>query len=179
MTPPERDRVVVYLEQTKILVLDSTATLSDAQWRFKPAPEAWSAAECIEHIALVETHLLQVIQKMAASSAAPPEVLAALVGKEELLVKMVRSRSRKVVAPEGARPANRFREIAALRGHFSDVRDRTIAYVRTTTDPIRTRVHPHFVLGPLDGYQWLMFLGAHSERHLKQLQEGLALSQHA
>jgi len=179
VTPSERDRVVAYLEQTKILVLDSTATLTDAQWRFKPAPEVWSAAECIEHIALVETHLLHVIGGMAASPAAPPEVLAAAAGKEELLVKMVRSRSRKVVAPEGARPANRFPEIPALRAHFSDVRDRTIAYVRTTTDPIRTRVHPHFILGPLDGYQWLMFLGAHAERHLKQLQEGLAVSRHA
>jgi hypothetical protein len=173
MTPAERERAVAYLEQTKALILDSTATLTEAQWRFKPSSEAWSPAECIEHLALVETGLLKAIQGLAASPAAPAEVLAEIAGKEDVVIQMVRSRKRRIQAPEGGRPSNRFVEIEALRAHFSEVRDRTIAYVRTTGDPIRTRIHPHFMLGPMDGYQWLMFMGAHCERHLKQLQEAL------
>jgi hypothetical protein len=174
VTPADRERAIAYLEQTKTAVLDSTAALDEAQWRFKPSPETWSPAECIEHVAIVETELLRRIQELAQGPAAPDEILAQTPGKEETMVKMVRSRARKVSAPEGARPTNRFSSSAELRAHFVEVRERTIVYVRTTEDPIRQRTYDHFVLGPLDCYQWILFLAAHSERHLKQLEEVLA-----
>jgi hypothetical protein len=105
------------------------------------------------------------VQELVKGPASSEEILAALPGKEELVVKLVPSRGRKVIAPENARPANRFPSSIALRAYFTTVRDRTILYVRTTQDPIRQRTYDHFALGPLDGY---------SERHLKQLKEVLA-----
>jgi hypothetical protein len=40
-------------------VLESTKGLSEAQWKFKQAPDRWSVAEVVEHIALVEDFLLE------------------------------------------------------------------------------------------------------------------------
>lgn len=174
MTHAERARAVAYLEQTRDAILDSTATLTDAEWKFKPVPEAWSPAECIEHITITETMLLNTIQELAKGPPAPEEVLAQTPGKEEIIVKMVPSRKRKVTTPEAGRPTGAFYGAQELRAHFTSVRDRTIYYVRTTEDPIRTCTREHFVFGPLDGYQWVLFMAAHSERHLKQLEEVLA-----
>ncbi len=174
MTQAERERAIAYLEQTKTDILDSTATLNEAQWRFKPSPETWSPADCVEHLAIVEAELLRRIQELAKGPAAPEEILAATPGKEDVIMKLVPARGRKVTAPEGARPANRFPNTEELRAHFTEVRDRTILYVRTTKDPVRQRAFDHIVFGPLDGYQWIIFCGAHTERHRKQLEEVLA-----
>ena len=43
-----------YLEATKKEVLDATKGLSEAQWKFKPAPDRWSVAQVMEHIAASE-----------------------------------------------------------------------------------------------------------------------------
>jgi len=47
-----KERKLSYiLKPPKKDVLDAVKGLSPAQWNFKPAPERWSIAECMEHIA--------------------------------------------------------------------------------------------------------------------------------
>ncbi len=70
MTQAERERAIAYLEETKADILNSTATLSEAQWRMKPSAEAWSPADCVEHLAIVEADLLRQIQDLAKGPAA-------------------------------------------------------------------------------------------------------------
>jgi hypothetical protein len=171
MTPSDRQRVLDYLEQTKAAILTSTAGFSEAQWRFKPSPEQWSAAECVEHIAVVERSLVGTLQRLAAGPPASEVDLASARGKDEIILKAVPARRGKVQAPERARPTNRWPDTATLITAFTEIRDQTILYVRSTDHPLRHVSHPHMVLGPLDGYQWLLFLAAHSERHLRQLLE--------
>src|SRR5215470_4052093 len=59
LTQADRDRGVQYLEQTRDALLASAKGLSDAQMNFKHAPDRWSVAQTLEHIALVEDFLLQ------------------------------------------------------------------------------------------------------------------------
>jgi hypothetical protein len=171
MTSAERQRALDYLEQTKAAILASTAAFTEAQWRFKPLPEQWSAAECVEHIAVVEQSLLRTLQRLAAGPAGAEEALASTRGKDELILRAVPRRRGKVQAPEPARPSNRWPDTATLIASFTAIRDQTILYVRSTDHPLRSVSHPHIIFGPLDGYQWLLFLAAHSDRHLKQLLE--------
>jgi hypothetical protein len=170
MTSAERDRAVVYLQETKAAVLDSTRGLTDAQWRHKPSAEEWSIAECVEHLALVEGFLLRTLQAMAAAPAAPEDQLALAAGKEDQIVKAAPSRGRKVKGPPASMPKGGG-EPDAMLARFVENRERVIVYAATTADPLRTRLVPHMVFGPLDGFQWLIFLAAHSERHRRQLEE--------
>jgi DinB superfamily len=48
-------------------------------------------------------------------------------------------------------------------------RQRTIEFLQSTPD-LRAHVSDS-PLGPLDGYEWLLFIAAHSERHTKQMLE--------
>ena len=43
-----------HLSVTRGFLLESVGGLSPAQWDFKPASDAWSAAENMEHIVLIE-----------------------------------------------------------------------------------------------------------------------------
>lgn len=52
------------------MVLDATKDLSPAQWNFKSAPDRWSVAECMEHIAAAEDFIRgMVVEKVMV---APP-----------------------------------------------------------------------------------------------------------
>ena len=54
--------------------------------------------------------------------------------------------------------------------HFKESRAKTIAFLKTTQD-----LRQHAVESPLgkklDGYQWVLFIAAHSERHTKKINE--------
>lgn len=171
MTSAERERAVSYLEQTKAALLDSTRDLPASDWLHKPSPEAWNAAECVEHLRITEESLCGALREMAAQPAAPEDQLALAAGKEELIVKAVPSRGRKVKGPPGSLPDIQSQDPLEILARFIAVRDGTIEYARTTADPLRTRLHAHFVFGELDGYQWLIFMAAHSERHRRQIEE--------
>ncbi len=169
MTTAERDRAVAYLQETRAAVLESTRGLSDAQWRHKPSPDEWSIAECVEHLAIVEGFLLRRLQQIASAPAASEHELALAAGKEDLIVKDAPGRKRKVKGPPATLPKGG--EPGAALAQFVENRELVIAYAATTSDPLRTRLFPHMVFGPLDGFQWLIFLGAHCERHRRQLEE--------
>ncbi|MFQ5696076.1 MAG: DUF1579 family protein, partial [Terriglobia bacterium] len=54
LTAQDLARAATHLEATRLGLLDATADLSEAQWHFKPAPDRWSVAEIVEHLALSE-----------------------------------------------------------------------------------------------------------------------------
>jgi len=53
---------------------------------------------------------------------------------------------------------------------FLDVRAKTIAFLESSAD-LRGHLISHPVLGPMDGYQWVLTIAAHTERHTKQIAE--------
>lgn len=171
MTPDERAHAVDYLEQTKAALLETAAALSAHQWFQKPSPEQWCPAECIEHLSLTENALCRALRKISLGPPPSPEELAAAAGKESMIEKAVPSRGRRVKGPPQAMPQLESTDPQEILARFLEIRARSIDYARTTTDPLRERVFPHFVFGPIDGYQWLIFMAAHSERHRRQIVE--------
>jgi uncharacterized damage-inducible protein DinB len=170
-SPEERQAAIKYLEETRQKVLDSLKDLSDAQWKFKSAPDRWSAAEVAEHIAVSEETLLGLVTERVMKSPAAPEKKEAAKNKDELVRNSVTNRSVKVQAPEMLRPTNRFKTLEETIKAFNASRDKTIEYVKTTQDDLRSHFAPHPIFKDLDGYQWLLLLSGHSERHSLQIIE--------
>jgi hypothetical protein len=166
----DRAKLVQYLTGARDQVLAEAAALSDAQWSFKPGPDRWSVGEVVEHLALAESLIFDLQQKMVTGPAATAEKRAAAQGKDEMLLKMIPDRTQKATAPEPLQPAKRLGSRADVLAAFEERRGKTIAYASKTTDDLRGRVGDS-PLGPLDGYQWLLFIGAHTERHLGQIRE--------
>lgn len=171
LSDTERSRVVSYLRETGSQVLDETAGLTVEQWRFRPLEGAWSASDCVEHLTLIEEGLLRTVQAMANQPEAPADVLAQTAGRDDMIVRMIRSRKQRVEAPPSVRPSCEPGDPLPMLERFRRVRQGSIEYLESTSDPLRARVYPHYILGPFDGYQWMLFLAAHVERHLKQVRE--------
>jgi hypothetical protein len=170
----DRDRaaLVEYLTTIRDQVLAESAKLTEAQWNFKTSPERWSVGEVVQHLALAEPFIFDLQQKMAGGSPATAEQLAATKGKDDMIRKVIPDRTKKAQAPEPLQPgkAQSLGDQAAVVAAFRERRTKTIEYASKTKDDLRARVADS-PLGPLDGYQWLLFMAAHSERHLAQLRE--------
>ena len=166
----EKERALQYLESTKKGVLDATKGLSDAQWNFKSAPDRWSIAEVMEHLAAAEDMLRGVTQEQVMKSPAVPLRSAEEVKKaDESVLTIVPDRSHKAQAPEPLKPTNRFGSPEAAQRHFVESRAATEEYLKNTSG---LRAHlSDSPLGKLDGYEFVLFTAAHSERHTKQMLE--------
>jgi uncharacterized damage-inducible protein DinB len=172
----ERAKLVEYLTTTRDQVIAESAKLSDAQWNFKPGPDRWSVGEVVEHLALAEDFLADLRGKTMAGPAATAEQLAAAKGKDEMILKAIPDRTQKAQAPEPLQPTKRLGTRAEVMKAYQERRAKTLAYASKTTDDLRAKVGES-PLGPLDGYQWVLFVAAHNERHLGQLREVKAHAQ--
>ena len=167
----DKDRALAYLESTKKGVVDATKGLSDAQWNFKPAPDRWSIAEVMEHLAAAEDMLRGMDQEQVMKTPAiPPRDPAELQKIDAGVMAQVPDRSHKIAAPEPLKPTNRFGSPADAEKHFVESRAVTEEYLKTTPD-LRAHATDSPMGVKLDGYEWVLLIAAHSERHTKQMLE--------
>jgi len=168
LSQADRDKGEQYLQQTRDGVVVAVKGLSEAQMKFKPGPDRWSVAEVLEHIALVEDGLFQnVTNKVMKSAAGAADRDVAKIDATVLAV--LPDRSNKEQAPPPFVPNGRWTATEAL-DHFLKSRATTIAFLESTPD-LRAHVSDSPLLGPLDAYEWLLFMAGHSERHTKQILE--------
>ena len=106
LTTADRERGTKYLAQTRDGIVAATKGLSEAQMKFKPAPDRWSVAETLEHIALAEDFLLQnVTDKIMKSPAGPADRDTAKA--DAMVLAMIPDRSHKAQAPPTLGPPGR------------------------------------------------------------------------
>jgi hypothetical protein len=102
---------------------------------------------------------------------APPRAQAEdLKALDEFILQRIPDRTTRVQAPEPLQPNNRFGSPKDSLKHFRDSRAQTIAYLKKTKD-LRQHAMDSQLGKTFDGYQWILFLAAHSERHTRQLNE--------
>lgn len=165
----DRAKGLAYLEKTRAGVIASAQGLSEAQLNFKIAPERWSVAQVLEHIASAEDMLMGLVtgQVMTAPARAGGEDVKAI---DELILTAIPDRSQKRSAPEPLIPTNRFGTPADSLKHFGESRAKTLAFMKDTAG-LRAHVVDSPLGKKLDAYQWMLFIAAHSERHTKQILE--------
>ena len=168
LTQAEKDKALQYLETTRKNVLESTKGLSEAQWNFKAAPDRWSVAQTVEHIAAAEDLIRGMLVEKVMT--APAGDAGRDVKKtDETVLAMVADRTHKAQAPEPLVPTNRFGSPEASLKHFVESRTSTEDFLKSATG-LRDHVADS-PLGKLDGYEFVLFIAAHSERHTKQINE--------
>jgi hypothetical protein len=175
MEAAERDLVLQHLDGSRRRLLDTVQGLSPEQLSFKPAADCWSVADCVEHIIVVEHFVLDSIERRL-QSPPEPQKHAETVGKDEVIQERVPARNFRVKGPEAVMPTGRWPEFAALLAQFEVARNRTVQFTTGTEADLRNHFFPHPFLGQFDCYQWLLFIGTHCERHVRQMEEVLGAS---
>jgi len=171
LTDQEREFAVKHLQNSEKMFLESIAGLTPEQWNFKAGPDRWSIAECAEHITISEDFISGLVRDKIMQAPADPSKRSETKGKDELVVEKVPDRSRKFQAPEAITPKKRWPTPDVLVAHFKESRAASINFVETTQDDMRDHIAAHPAMGPLDAYQWILLMSAHTERHTAQINE--------
>ena len=168
LTHAERDALLVQLDHSATVFAASLQGLSQAQWKYKPAPDRWSIAECAEHVVIANDMMFALVVQQLVKIPLP-EKPPQRVGDETVLKGGV-DRSKKVQTAPFLEPKGKYASPAEVMAAFQTSRAKVIEYVKTTQDDLRA----HGLQtqdGFHDAYQFLLALSAHAERHSEQIAE--------
>ena len=170
LTETERNTASKFLMDTENGVLESIKGLSEAQLTFKPAPDRWSVEECMKHIAATEIGLWQMTDGNI-KQAANPEKRSEIKMTDEEVMKNIEDRSKKVKTFPPFEPQNTgFKTLEDAVNSFKENRGKLIEYVKSTDADLRSHVAT-LPMSSFDCYQMILFIGAHSNRHMQQINE--------
>lgn len=176
MVAADLEQARQYFAFTRRRLEETTTGLTAAQARFKPAPDRWSIAEILEHLAIAHDRILtRVIDQFPQAPAPAPGRDAQTV--DALILEKIPSRSKKTTAPEFAQPKGEVAPKDAL-DRIRQSYQRLTEFLESTPD-LREHVLPSPPLNfttdgahsTADGYQWALTAAAHDERHVRQMLE--------
>jgi hypothetical protein len=176
LTSSELEQAHLYLQQTRNYFAGAVLGLSDAQWKFKPAPDLWSIAENVDHMVAVQELVLGPIrQQLATAPEAPADRDYQQV--DAIVLHQFPARLSKFKGPDALQPAGQLAPTVAS-GRLLKNYERLTEYLESAPDlrehlrespPLKAITNG--VFESMDGYQWILTAAAHTERHVKQILE--------
>ena len=173
---PRTAEILDHLERHRVAFRETVERVPPELRERRPAADRWSPAEVVDHLATLEGRLTAMLTKQIAAARAAgvgrdPDESPVLPGTR---MHLALDRRRKIESPEAVRPREGIAAAAALAA-LEQARERLVALVREADGlDLSTVSYPHPVFGPLDGYQWLAFIGTHEARHAAQIEECVA-----
>ena len=165
-----------YLDVKRASVLEVATALPANRWTLRPAPDRWSVAEVCWHLQRVETGVAKLIRKRAteAREHGHPAEDADSSQLEALDGRGITDRSVRIEAPAQVAPME-IPSAETAQQLLNESRAMLRAAVAAADGlALGSITHPHPVLGEIDLYQWILFVGLHEERHIGQIAEAVA-----
>lgn len=164
------------IDETRTRVGKRVEGLTPEQEKFRPSPDAWSIAEIVEHLSIIEAQLSKLFAMMVrkAEAAGATQAAGSSFRPVDLNHFIERSMKEKYTAPETVRPrgnvsiADSLDRMRRSRAELHELRPKLEAM------DLSGLTYPHPAFGPLDLYQWLAFVGVHEDRHLRQIEAALS-----
>ena len=139
----------------------------------RPAPDRWSVAEVVEHVSIVEQRIgaLLISQLEAARASGLGAETEGAPAAPAFDRTFIADRVKPLIAGEASQPKGGVSanvSLASLAEQRRILRDAIVAADGLALSAVKI---PHPVLGVLDIYDWLRFLGGHETRHAGQIEE--------
>lgn len=171
MDTTKRTYLIDTLKESETNLLAVIEKVDEAGFLSKPNENTWSMAELVEHLIITDTGLLQSIKKKGEHiRETTPETVS-----DEIILKVIPKRDRKVTAPDFLVPKGRFKSKAEAIQAFRHTRATIENFVATTDLPLEKIAFKHFLLGLVNGEGWIVFMAGHCQRHTKQMEEMVGL----
>ena len=173
---PRLQDIMAYLAAVRvdlIKLVDSTPR----EALIAPAPIGqWNGAQLIEHMGIVEGSVAKLLEGLFAKAMADGLPMDTETSSIIPTLEKFALSDRNVIkidAPERLRPSAA-PDLETVWPSLVKVRGRTLAAVATVDGRDLTKVsapHPHPAIGVLNGYQWILLIGQHEERHRRQMMD--------
>ncbi len=159
---------VKFLEESQAVFMLAVDGVDQATSQMQPAPGEWSVGEVIHHHILIEHTIRRLLRGMCwhllgekanshGDKPAPLEKVGQRVGRAKTMRRFV---------PTHGLPFD------GLLERLNRERQQTLRLARRANlTRLRQRAFRHYILGHLNGEEWLLFIGHHQERHRRQINE--------
>ncbi len=171
LTPEEKSEIAQHLQQSFSKLEQVVSNLSTEQWHYKPVDSVWSIAEISEHLEKSEKALFGLVSTQLVNSEPQPEKEQDISGKTQEIMSAITSRDHRLKTRPDLEPTGKYKNPQQFLDSFKQLRESSISYATSTEDELRHHFIPFGPLGDLDGYQILMFMSGHLERHIQQIEE--------
>jgi hypothetical protein len=164
-----------YVEEKRKELLQSFAGAPSNRLSQRGAQDSWSVAEILDHLRMVESGVARLITKRVG------QARDAGLGEEKSTTSVMPSFDKYralldgvvLKSPETVLPRADIDFKEALDGLESSRDALRTAVVSANGLALGEIKHTHAILGELDLYQWLIFVGQHEGRHRKQIERTL------
>ncbi len=152
------------LEKSTRIWIETLNSVPDCACGAKLNEDGWSILQIAEHVAAAEHGMYRGLEL------AVPKTTPADYEKDQRIRAAAPNRAKKLQAPESALPKGRWLTVAECLDAFQKSRARTMEMVRNAEE-LRNKMFKHPLLGELDGYQAVLVIAAHPQRHAEQIEE--------
>lgn len=168
------EEIFVGIEKIRGKIVQTVESLNDDHANFRRAPDKWTIANIVEHLAKTEASIIRAIEKLLAKAEAEnvpasgriePPVSFVEIGQKNAGIKRT--------APEYLVPSGTL-TIKESLGELENSR-RSLHALRPRLEAVdlSNAQFPHPFFGSLNLYYWIAFIGLHELHHLKQISEAL------
>jgi uncharacterized damage-inducible protein DinB len=168
---PRLEELMAYAETQRDGLLAAVAAVPESLRERRPGSDAWSVAEVLEHLHIVEAGIARLIgrklEKARAAGLGPETETGSLVRSLDRFALLERGTS--MTAPEFVQPRGALTAAAAATALAESRRALREALAAGDGLALGTVSAPHVLLGPLTLYQWVLFVGQHEHRHTIQI----------
>ena len=165
------------LEASRRELLTVVNALTAEQRDAAPHGDAWSVAQILEHLSIVEDGGGRLISKLMKQAQANGDYEVESSSVLDSLSQFdVVNFDRRIEAPEQVRPKSGLTAAEGLE-RLQAVRERLVtALIQGSGLALGTVSYPHPLFGPLNGYQWILVISMHERRHAAQIRRQANMS---
>lgn len=170
---PRTLEILEHLDHHRASLGSAVELIPQALHARRPAPDRWSAVEIVEHLVIVETRIASMFAdhvNAARKNGLGPDAASSPI-LPSLDVDGLLDRSRPIVAGENSQPHGGLTMDEARAKLEETRRNLKQAILEADGLALEEVSAPHRILGSLNMYQWLIFVGTHEGRHALQIRE--------
>jgi uncharacterized damage-inducible protein DinB len=170
---PRIEEVINYLDRERAALREAIERVPPDSRDKQPGPDRWSVAQVLQHLGLIEKRIglgMTKWVKGARNETLGPEQETSSV-MNSLPLQLIIDRTQRRNAPEEVRPPGDISAEAAWAELEAARETMRSAFLSGDGIALSKVIQPHPVLGPINLYQWMLFVGSHEERHTAQIIE--------
>jgi hypothetical protein len=169
---PRLEEIVNEIEAARAELIHSVSDLDEAATGACADPGQWSIGEILHHLVLMENLVTMLLEKQIPR--AKDRGISADTSTESLIHSLDRFSIEtvvdKITAPQSVVPAKGLTK-GELLSLLSDSRQKLRRSISAADGTDLSQMHfPHPVLGRMDMYQWILYVGKHERRHIAQIE---------
>jgi hypothetical protein len=164
MTQRDREHLVAHLEMTQAWLTDEVSHLSSDQLNFRPAPDKWTVAEVVQHLAIAEPNYWKLLQDALKE---PPKKLDKQANDADVLWYGIDRTHHEKTSPD-ENPKDQTIDAAQALKTFLAMHAKLLEVARSSDADLRGHAVPDW---GVDAYQCLLEISTHEQRHILQIRE--------